>query len=321
MRILITGGAGFIGSVATNYFIERNIEVNVLDNLVNGSERYLPKKCNFFLGDIRNEIQLEKSAEKCDAIIHLAGLALVAESNEMKAEYFDVNVNGTAKVLEVARKMGISKLIFSSTCSVYGEHHSKSISESDKCFPINPYAESKLLAEKLLMNWCEEVGNQAYVFRFFNVSGAYESREFGLIGERRNVETHLIPNLSKHKFKKVNVFGSDYPTPDGTAVRDYIHVEDLCAAFELALKKVNLDGFQVFNLGNGRGHSVLEIIRIFEEITAELITFEMLPRRLGDPAVLVADIQKANSILGWQAKKSIEETIKSNLYFTRANFT
>lgn len=317
MRILITGGAGFIGSVATNYFIERNFEVNVIDNLSTGTRKFIPEKANFFEGDIRNKTQLMQSAKGCDAILHLAGLAIVPESFERKAEYFDVNTEGTKNLIKVIEELNINSIIFSSTCAVYGESYKVPISEEFEKLPCNPYGESKLLAEDSLLTWQKSGLNRSLtILRFFNVSGAYDSKRFGLIGENRIIETHLIPNLVKNRGIGFKLTGKNFQTKDGTAVRDYIHVEDLCSAFLIAFEKsINQTGNYLYNLGTGRGYSVLEVIRTFEELISEKIKFEILERRIGDPHFLVADAKRALQDLNWQPKSKLTDILESTYTF------
>ena len=317
MRILITGGAGFIGSVATNYFIERNFQVNVIDNLSTGTRKFIPEKANFFEGDIRNKTQLMQSAKGCDAILHLAGLAIVPESFERKTEYFDVNTEGTKNLIKVVEELNINSIIFSSTCAVYGESYKVPISEEFEKLPCNPYGESKLLAEDSLLTWQKSGLNRSLtILRFFNVSGAYDSKRFGLIGENRIIETHLIPNLVKNRGIGFKLTGKNFQTKDGTAVRDYIHVEDLCSAFLISMKK-NLDSksCMIYNLGSQRGFSVLQVIDSFEKILGNKIKYEILGKRRGDPDYLVSDIKRAISYLKWMPKYNLDDIIKSTHNF------
>lgn len=321
MRILVTGGAGFIGSVATNFFVERNFQVKIIDNFSTGSRKFIPKNVEVIDGDIRDEASLTKASESCDVILHLAGLALVSESVKKSKEYFSVNHAGTKLLLQVAEKMNIKSIIFASTCAVYGDDIDQPISENITKAPCNPYGESKLLAENEIHDWQKKESNRrAVIFRFFNVSGAYLSQEFGLIGENRIVETHLIPNLVRDKMAKFNLFGTDFKTPDGTAVRDYIHVKDLCTAFLLGIEhSLKNSGIWFYNLGSGNGQSVLEVIETYEKIIGRKVNVVKSARREGDPNILVAEISKVTKELKWKPEFGLSEILKSTSSFFNSN--
>ncbi len=304
MAILVTGGAGYIGSHTLMALMERNEEVIVVDNLVKG-HRSAVKGGTFYCGDLRDEDFLEKvfKENKIEAVIHFAAYSLVGESVNEPIDYYNNNVRGTITLLHFMKKYGVKNIVFSSTAAVYGEPRNIPILEDDNTVPTNPYGESKLAVEKLL-RWASQAGDINYIaLRYFNAAGAHES---GVIGEDHNPETHLIPIILQTalgKRDKITIFGDDYDTADGTCIRDYIHVMDLAEAHLLALDRLKNGGkSDVYNLGNGQGFSVAEVIKKAKEITGRNILIEIGTRRAGDPAILVASSEKARKELHWNPK-------------------
>jgi len=315
MNILVCGGAGYIGSHVTRALLDAGEHVVVIDNLVTGHKKAVDSRAIFEVGDLQDDKFLDKvfSSHKINGIIDFAAYSLVGESVEEPLKYFENNFYGTLCLLKSMKKHNINNIVFSSTAATYGEPENVPILESDKTIPTNPYGESKLAVEKML-KWCDNAyGLKHTVLRYFNVAGAHES---GKIGEDHNPETHLIPiilQVALEKRNKIGIYGDDYPTPDGTCIRDYIHVMDLADAHILALKRLLTGGSsEVFNLGNGEGFSVKEVIEIARKVTGHPIPAEVSPRRAGDPAKLVASSEKAMKILNWEPKSnSLEKIIES----------
>lgn len=314
MSILVLGGAGYIGSHAVYQLIDRGYEVVVVDNLQTGHKKAVHPKATFYEGDIRNRDFLNNvfHNEQIDGVIHFAANSLVGESMVDPLKYYDNNVYGTQILLEAMRNAGVRHIVFSSTAATYGEPKSVPITENMPTVPTNTYGETKLTMEKM-MAWCEKAFDLKYVaLRYFNVAGA---RGTGEIGEDHHPETHLIPVVLETALGKreyITVFGEDYPTKDGTCIRDYIHVEDLIDAHILALNYLQNGGdSSVFNLGSSQGFSVKEIIDMARKVTGKEIPGKIGERRLGDPSVLIASSEKAKNILGWNpAKTNIEQIIK-----------
>ena len=315
MAILVTGGAGYIGSHTAHELIRAGYDVVVLDNLVTGYRAAVPEGARFYQGDIRDIAFLDSlfEKEKIDAIIHFAAFSLVGESVSNPLKYYENNLYGTKVLLESMVKNGISRIVFSSTAATYGEPENIPILESDRTCPTNPYGETKLAMEKMF-KWTGDAHGINFVsLRYFNACGADAG---GKIGEAHNPESHLIPlvlQVPNGKRASISIFGTDYDTPDGTCIRDYIHVTDLAAAHILAVKYL-LDGGKsdVFNLGNGVGYSVREVIEMARRVTGHPIPATETPRRAGDPARLVASSEKARRVLGWNpTHASLEEIIES----------
>jgi len=314
MAILVCGGAGYIGSHAVYALLKRNEEVVVVDNLATGhSESVLGGK--LYIGDLRDEDFLDKvfSENDIEAVMHFAASSLVGESVENPFKYYENNVCGTLSLLKAMKKHGVKKIVFSSTAAVYGEPERVPIKEEDRTEPTNPYGETKLAIERML-KWADVAYGIKYVaLRYFNVAGALETGE---IGEDHSPETHLIPiilQVALGKRDKVMIYGDDYPTKDGTPIRDYIHVMDLVDAHILALEKLRKENkSEVYNLGNGEGFTVKEVIEVARKVTGHPIPAEVTGRRPGDPAVLVASSEKAMKDLGWRPKYAyLEEIIES----------
>lgn len=318
MKILVTGGAGYIGSTTAHHLAEQGQKVVVLDNLSNGHQFAIPKKAVFYNADLLEPTQIDSvfQKEKPDAVIHFAGLIQVGESVKEPLKYYQTNVSGTLNLLFAMKKYACQKIVFSSSAAVYGNPTQIPISETAKLSPVNPYGETKLLAEKMFETCRQSYGLQYVNLRYFNACGA----AFG-VGENHQPETHLIPlvlSAAQQKFD-LSVFGNDYETPDGSCIRDYVHVFDLASAHAKALEYLNgQKPSTAFNLGSGNGFSVLEIIRKAEEITGKKIQFRIKPRREGDPARLVASNEKANKELGWKPTKSLEEIISSAWKFEQS---
>jgi len=315
MAILVPGGAGYIGSHTVYELIEIGEEVVVIDNLETGHEWAIHPKARFYKGDIRDKSFLDSvfEKEKIDCVIHFAANSLVGESMTNPLKYYNNNVYGTQVLLESMIAHDVKKIVFSSTAAVYGEPAKVPIEESDPACPTNAYGETKLAMEKM-MSWTQKAHGLRFIsLRYFNACGAHKS---GKIGEAHKPETHLIPlilqvPLGKREF--ISVYGDDYDTPDGTCIRDYIHVTDLAQAHILATKHLKDGGeSNIFNLGIGLGFSVKQVIDCARSVTGIPIAQKITPRRSGDPARLVASCKKANEILGWKAKHTdIAEIISS----------
>ena len=315
MRLLVLGGAGYIGSHTALELIKKGHEVVVVDNLVTGYVKAVPEKATFYQGDIRDFDFLDDlfKKEKIDAVIHFAAFSLVGESVTNPLKYYDNNLYGTKVLLDAMIKNDIKKIVFSSTAATYGEPENIPILETDRTCPTNPYGETKLAMEKMF-HWASKAHGLSYVsLRYFNACGADAT---GQIGEAHNPESHLIPlvlQVPNGKRESVSIYGTDYDTPDGTCIRDYIHVTDLAQAHILAVEYLANGGeSDIFNLGNGVGYSVREVIETARSVTGHPIPATEVPRRAGDPARLVASGEKAKKILGWEPKiKKLDEIIAS----------
>ena len=313
MAILVCGGAGYIGSHAVHALIEKGEQVVIVDNLQTGHRGALNPKAKFYEGDIRDASVLDKifTENKVEAVIHFAANSLVGESMEKPLLYFNNNVYGMQVLLEAMVRHGVDKIVFSSTAAVYGEPKRVPIHEDDETCPTNTYGERKLTMEKM-MKWVSRANGVRYVsLRYFNAAGALPD---GSIGEDHATETHLIPlilQVPTGRRDHITVFGDDYPTPDGTCLRDYIHVVDLADAHVLALEYLRKGGASdIFNLGNGQGFSVKEMIAAAEKATGRSIKVEIGARRAGDPAQLIASSEKARSVLGWKPQfTDVEQVI------------
>lgn len=313
MTILVLGGAGYIGSHTVYELIENGEDVAIIDNLQTGHIKAVHPKARFYKGDIRNREFLDSvfAKEKIDAVIHFAAYSLVGESMEKPLKYYENNLCGTKILLDSMVANGINKIVFSSTAATYGEPESLPILETDKTEPTNPYGETKLAMEKMF-KWVGRAHNINFVsLRYFNACGAHVSGE---IGEDHAVETHLIPlilQVPNNKREHIYIFGDDYNTKDGTCIRDYIHVTDLAQAHILAVKYLRNGGnSDIFNLGNGIGFSVKEVIETARKVTGHPIPAQISPRRAGDPAKLIASSNKARKNLGWKPEHAeLEEII------------
>ncbi len=325
MSVLVCGGAGYIGSHCVYELTSRGEEVVLVDNLQTGHKKAIHPEAKFYEGDIRDFDFLNNvfKENQIDAVIHFAANSLVGESMQLPLKYYSNNVHGTQILLEAMVANDVKKIVFSSTAAVYGEPESVPILETDRTNPTNTYGETKLAMEKM-MKWSDIAHGIKYIsLRYFNVAGAHKN---GLIGEDHNPETHIIPLILQvplGKREKIMVYGDNYPTKDGTCIRDYIHVMDLIDAHILALEKLR-EGYNsdVFNLGSGSGFTVKEMIDAARKVTGHEIPAEIAERRAGDPAVLIASSEKARKILGWVPKfTDVEEVIKSawNFHNTHKN--
>ncbi len=304
MKLLIPGGAGYIGSHMVRYAQEHGHEVVVLDDFSTGHE-WAVRGCEILRVNLLDQDKLSQllRGRHFDCVIHFAAKSIVEESVIKPDLYYRNNVVGTLNLVKEMLNNDVSNLVFSSTASIFGNPVTEKISEDHPKNPINPYGQSKLMVENMLQDICMANKFNATCLRYFNAAGAHESGE---IGEAHDPETHLIPNVIKAAISNesiLKIFGDDYPTPDGTCVRDYVHVMDLAQAHLLGLEYMQKNkGFSAFNLGNGDGFSVLEVIKSCEHVTNLSISYETDVRRAGDPASLLADSRKAKEILGWDGK-------------------
>jgi UDP-glucose 4-epimerase len=313
LKLLVTGGAGYIGSVVALQLLEGGHEVTVLDDLSKGHERAVPEGASFVKGDLLDAEGLkEVFAPGYDGVLHFAALSLVGESVERPELYYRNNVCGTLNLLEAMREAGVPRLVFSSTAAVYGEPEEIPIPEGAPALPNNPYGGSKLAADRLIGFFAEAHGLAATSLRYFNVAGAS-----GRFGEDHHPETHLIPlvlRAASGERGSVQIYGTDYPTRDGTPIRDYIHVEDLSCAHLLALEAAGTGEQRVYNLGNGAGFSVREVVEEARRVTGRRIKAVETARRPGDPPVLVASSGKIREELGWAPEKPSLEAMISDAW-------
>lgn len=304
-KYLVTGGAGYVGSVVAQHLIEAGHEVTVLDNLSTGFREGVPADATFIEGDIRDAAKWLDSS--FDAVLHFAAFSQVGESVVKPEKYWDNNVGGTMALLAAMRDAGVRRLVFSSTAATYGEPVSTPITEADPTAPTSPYGASKLAVDHMITGEAVAHGLAAVSLRYFNVAGAYGASSNVMFGERHDPESHLIPlvlQVAQGKREAISVFGDDYPTPDGTCVRDYIHVADLAQAHLLAVQAATSGEHLICNLGNGNGFSVREVIETVREVTGHPIPEVMAPRRGGDPAILVASAATAREKLGWNPSRA-----------------
>jgi len=309
LTILVTGGAGYIGSQTNLALIEAGYKTIIFDNLVYGHEQIIPKESTFIKGDL-NDLESIESVfrdHRIDAVIHFAAYAYVGESVENPAKYYQNNVLGTLNLLNSMRKYNVDKIVFSSTCAIYGEIEEIPVNESKRADPISPYGKSKWMVEQILKDYAVAYSLSSIALRYFNACGADKDQR---TGEWHDPETHLIPIILDVAYgtrESLSVFGNDYPTPDGTCIRDYIHTMDLASAHIKALEKL-VDTKNVLcenvNIATGNGYSVLEIVETAKKITKKEIKIEFKPRRAGDPAKIIADNFKAKNYLGWNPQYS-----------------
>lgn len=312
MTVLVCGGAGYIGSHAVAQLLDQNEDVIVVDNLQTGHRPAVLEGAKLYDGDLRDEAFLQNvfKENEVDSVLHFAADSLVGESVKKPLQYYDNNVGGATSLLKAMAAHDVKRIVFSSTAAVYGEPEQVPIQENDSTQPTNPYGETKLAIEKML-EWAEQAhGIQYTVLRYFNVAGADVK---GRIGEDHRPETHLIPivlQVALGKREKIMIFGDDYPTADGTCIRDYIHVEDLVAAHLQAIHRLEKGAASAtYNLGNGQGFSVKEIIEAVRKVTGHPVPAEVAPKRAGDPAQLVASSEKAQKELGWEPQYPDVETM------------
>lgn len=312
MNILITGAAGYIGSIVSEVLLSRGLNVVALDSLIEGHRAAVPPAAVFCNVDLAVRPQIEEvfAKNKIDAVMHFAAEALVAKSMREPSTFYAANVACGINLLDAVTRHGVKKFIFSSTAATYGEPEIVPIPEDHRKAPINPYGKSKLLFEQVLADYRGYTGLNYATLRYFNAAGASAER-----GEAHRTETHLIPRVldaASGAIPAVDVFGTDYPTPDGTCVRDYIHIFDIADSHLRALENIERVSGEAFNVGNSRGYSILEVIDAAERITGNKIPRKLGPRRAGDPAVLVASKDKLKNILGWETQhSSLEEIVGS----------
>ncbi len=322
-RILVTGGAGYIGTHTCVELIKKGYEVVAVDNYVNSSEESIKrvekitgKEVKIYNADVRNKSALDKifTEQKIDWVIHFAGLKAVGESCAKPIEYYDNNLNGTLTLLQSMREHGCKKIVFSSSATVYGDPEELPLTEASKTGgTTNPYGTSKYFQEIMLSDVYKSDKEWTVVLlRYFNSVGAHES---GLIGEDpKGIPNNLTPYIAKvaiGELKEIGVFGNDYPTPDGTGVRDYIHVTDLAKGHVAAIEKIEKSGIYTYNLGTGKGYSVLDVIKAFEKACGRKLAYVIKPRRAGDIAACYADAGKAKRELGWEAQLGIDDMCQS----------
>jgi UDP-glucose-4-epimerase GalE len=303
MRILVTGGAGYIGSHAVRLFLSRGHDVWVYDNLATGHRAAVPAE-RLIVGDLAEIPRLDHAflAHRIEAVVHFAAFAYVGESVKDPGKYYQNNLVNTLGLMECMRRHRVWRFVFSSTCAIYGVPLKVPITEEEKQQPINPYGAGKLAVERALADYAAAYGWGYAALRYFNAAGASAD---GVIGEDHDPETHLIPLILQVALAQrphIEVFGTDYPTPDGTCIRDYIHVDDLAEAHLLALERLEPGKGLCYNLGTGRGYSVREVIRTAEEVTGKAVAVKEGPRRPGDPPELVAAAEKIRRELGWRPR-------------------
>ena len=317
--ILVTGGAGYIGSHCVLALLKEGFTVHIFDDFSTGHKETVEtlKKygtLTYSEGDLQNKTDIKKVFEnnKIDAVVHFAAFSQVGESVKNPQKYYQNNVCGTLNLLEAMFENDVKKIVFSSTAATYGEPVYTPIDENHPQLPINPYGQTKLMIERIMDNYDKAYGLKSVRLRYFNVAGADSE---GRIGEWHTPETHLVPNILKSSFgdgKTFEMYGDDYDTKDGTCVRDYINVEDLAQAHILALKYLNNGGeTNFFNLGTQEGTTVQEVFDVCEQVIGKSIPVKKMPRREGDPAILVADNTKAKNELGWEPKNSFEHSVKT----------
>ncbi|PRW65040.1 UDP-glucose 4-epimerase GalE [Actinopolyspora mortivallis] len=315
MKLLVTGGAGYVGSVCAARLRESGHEVVVLDDLSTGHADAVPEGCRLITGDVAERAG-EVLAEGFDGVLHFAAKSLVAESMREPALYWEGNVVTTLRLLDAMREHGVRRIVFSSTAAVYGQPDSVPITEDAPTRPTNTYGATKLAIDQAIGSYASAYGMAATSLRYFNVAGAH-----GGLGERHAVETHLIPivlDVALGLRERVHIAGDDWPTPDGTCVRDYIHVRDLAEAHLLALENSVPGEHRIYNLGNGTGFSVRQVVEACRSVTGEPIPAETAERRPGDPATLVASSERAHEELGWRPRRcEIEEIVRDAWDFAR----
>ncbi|WP_030174671.1 UDP-glucose 4-epimerase GalE [Spirillospora albida] len=316
MKLLVTGGAGYIGSVVSAQLLEAGHEVVVLDDLSTGHADAVPDGARLVRGTLRDTAAEVLGGAGFDAVLHFAAKSLVGESVEKPGLYWDKNLGESLALLDAMRVADVPRIVFSSTAATYGEPESTPILETDPTRPTNPYGASKLAIDTALAEYARLHGIGGVSLRYFNVAGAQ-----GRQGERHTVETHLIPNVLKAADgggRPLRIFGTDYPTPDGTCVRDYVHVTDLGNAHLLALDACAPGTHTIYNLGSGSGYSVLEVLEVCREVTGRDIPVETGPRRPGDPAVLVASSDRIRTELGWKPERDMRAMVSDAWTFLRS---
>ena len=314
MRVLVTGGTGYIGSTAVEILLQQGFEISILDDCSTGHADTAPAGVRFIQGSLLNPSEVADALTGCDAVMHFAGKSLVGESVEKPDLYHSVNVDGSRILLDQMRKQSITKIVFSSSAATYGEPKVVPILESSETNPTNPYGATKLAIDHMITDEASRHKISAASLRYFNVAGALKA-DRGWLAERHNPETHLIPNVLRSTPESpVKIFGSDWPTEDGTCIRDYVHVVDLIDSHIKALNSLGAPGHEIYNLGSGSGYSVREVVRAASDAIGHPIAFVDSARRAGDPAVLIADISKAKRMLGWSPTRNMDTMVADTLY-------
>ncbi len=313
MRILVTGGTGYVGSTAVDILLSQGYGISILDDCSMGHADSVPADVTYVEGSLLNSNDVAEALKGCEAVIHFAGKSLVGESVEKPDLYHSVNVDGSRILLDQMYIAGITKLVFSSSAATYGEPKEVPIKESAETVPTNPYGATKLAIDQMITEESKARGLSAASLRYFNVAGALKSSR-GWLAERHNPETHLIPNvLRSTKENPVKIFGTDWPTADGTCIRDYVHVVDLIDAHIKALQSLTPGNHEIYNLGSGDGYSVRQVVAAATKAIGYEIPTVDAPRRAGDPAVLIADISKVQQKLGWVPTLDIEAMVADTL--------
>jgi len=313
MRVLVTGGTGYIGSTAVEILLGQGFEISILDDCSMGHADTVPAGVRFIQGSLLNAAEVADALTGCNAVMHFAGKSLVGESVEKPDLYHSVNVDGTRILLDEMRKQSITKIVFSSSAATYGEPKVVPILETAETNPTNPYGATKLAIDHMITKEAKEHGISAASLRYFNVAGALKA-DRGWLAERHNPETHLIPNvLRSTQANPVKIFGTDWPTADGTCIRDYVHVIDLIDAHIKALNSLGAAGHEIYNLGSGSGYSVREVVKAASDAIGHQIPYVDSPRRAGDPAVLIADISKAKRMLAWEPSRDMTTMVADTL--------
>jgi UDP-glucose 4-epimerase len=313
MRVLVTGGTGYIGSTAVEILLTQGIEVSILDDCSMGHADTVPAGVRFIQGSLLNVGEVADALTGCDAVMHFAGKSLVGESVEKPDLYHSVNVDGSRILLDQMRKQAITKIVFSSSAATYGEPKVVPILETSETIPTNPYGATKLAIDHMITAEAKTQAISAASLRYFNVAGALKAQR-GWLAERHDPETHLIPNVLRSTTDNpVKIFGTDWPTEDGTCIRDYVHVIDLIDAHLKALHSLGKPGHEIYNLGSGSGYSVRQVVAAASAATGQQIPFIDSPRRAGDPAVLIADIAKAKTHLGWEPTRDMNAMVSDTL--------
>jgi UDP-glucose 4-epimerase len=319
MKLLVTGGAGYIGSIVARHLLGGGHEVVILDNLQQGHRQAVPGGAELVVGDLLDREALDSAVDQgFDAVLHFAALALVGESGAHPERYYGTNIGGTLNLLEAMRGAEVQRLVFSSTAAVYGQPDEVPITEAAPTRPTNPYGRTKLAVDWMIGDFCQAHALGAVSLRYFNVAGASDG-----LGEDHDPETHLIPNILRAALGTdpfLEIYGTDYPTRDGTAIRDYIHIDDLATAHVLALEGTDPGRHRIFNLGNGTGFSVREVVAAAQEVTGVEVHTREAARRPGDPPMLVAASDMIRSELGWEPRKpSLENMVADAWAFAHAH--
>jgi UDP-glucose 4-epimerase len=323
MRLLVTGGAGYVGSVVAAQLLAAGHQVTVLDDLSTGHQDAVPHGAAFVRGTVRDKAASVLAERRIEAVLHFAASSLVGESVANPAKYWANNLGGTLALVDAMRRAGTRRIIFSSTAAVYGDPERTPIEETAPTRPASPYGASKLAVDTALSEWVRLSGFGAVSLRYFNVAGALRTADGRWLAERHSPETHLIPNVLAGAAcgRGIQVFGDDYPTPDGTCIRDYVHVTDLADAHLRALDACEPGLHRIYNLGSEAGYSVREVIEVCQEVTGHHIPVSTAPRRPGDPAILVASASRIKSDLGWQPRRDLNSMIIDAWQATELTFS